>query len=94
MLKRVKGIIKATAKRKQPWGAALGLWDGNPINLNCDDHCTSINVINSLRKKKKKGKKMKKKKKKKKKKAAWAAIAVMRLKHDACSNQSLSSGGA
>jgi len=30
------------------WGDALGLWDGNPIKLDCDDHCTTINVINSL----------------------------------------------
>ena len=29
-------------------GDALGLWDGNPIKLDCDDHCTTINVINSL----------------------------------------------
>ena len=28
------------------WGDALGLWDENPIKLDCDDHCTSINVIN------------------------------------------------
>ena len=33
------------------WGDALGMWDGNPIKLDCDDHCLSINVINSLRKK-------------------------------------------
>ena len=26
----------------------LGLWDGNPIKLDCNDHCTTINVINSL----------------------------------------------
>ena len=26
----------------------LGLWDGNPIRLDCDDHCTTINGINSL----------------------------------------------
>jgi len=26
------------------WGDALGVWDGNPIKLNC----TTINVINSL----------------------------------------------
>ena len=25
-----------------------GVWDGNPIKLDCDDHCTTINVINSL----------------------------------------------
>ena len=24
------------------------MWDGNPIKLDCDDHCTTINVINSL----------------------------------------------
>ena len=29
-------------------GDALGLWDRNPMKLDCDDHCTSINVINSL----------------------------------------------
>ena len=26
--------------------------DGNPIQLDCDDHCTTINVINSLSNKK------------------------------------------
>ena len=26
----------------------LGVWDGNAIKLGCDDHCTTINVINSL----------------------------------------------
>ena len=31
----------------------LGLWDGNSIKLNCDDHCTTINVINSLSNKEK-----------------------------------------
>ena len=32
------------------WGQedALGLWDGNPIKLDCNDHCTTTNVINSL----------------------------------------------
>ena len=25
-----------------------GVWDGNPIKLDCDDHFTTINVINSL----------------------------------------------
>ena len=30
------------------WGDGLGVWDGNPIKLDFDDHCTSINVINSL----------------------------------------------
>ena len=35
------------------WGDALGVWDGNPTKLDCDDHCTTINVINSLSNKKK-----------------------------------------
>jgi len=31
----------------------LGVWDGNSIKLDCDDHCTTINVIiNSLGNKK------------------------------------------
>ena len=34
------------------WGDALGLWDGNPIKLDCDDHGITINVINSLSNKK------------------------------------------
>ena len=31
------------------WGVgdALGVWDGNAIKLGCDDHWTTINVINS-----------------------------------------------
>ena len=36
------------------WGYALGLGDGNPIKLDYDDHCTTINVINSLSNEKKK----------------------------------------
>ena len=36
-------------------GDALGLWDENPIKLDCDDHFTTINVINSLIKRKEKG---------------------------------------
>ena len=36
------------------WGVGdvLGLWDRNPIKLDCDDHCTTTNVINSLSNKK------------------------------------------
>ena len=30
------------------WGDALRVWDGNAIKLGCDDHCTTINVMNSL----------------------------------------------
>ena len=44
------------------WGDALGLWDRNPIKLDCDGHCTTINVINSLSNKKLKLKKQKRKK--------------------------------
>ena len=29
-------------------GNVLRVWDGNTIKLGCDDHCTTINVINSL----------------------------------------------
>ena len=29
-------------------GECTGVWDGNPIKLDCDDHCTIINVVNSL----------------------------------------------
>ena len=29
-------------------GDVLGLWDRKPIKLDCDDHCTTINVITSL----------------------------------------------
>ena len=34
------------------WGDALELWDGNPIKLDCNDHYTTTNVINSLSNKK------------------------------------------
>ena len=39
-----------SSPRRQFGGSwdALGLWDGNPIKLDCDDHCTTINIINSL----------------------------------------------
>ena len=30
------------------WRDVLGVWDGNPIKLDCDDHCTTTNAINSL----------------------------------------------
>ena len=30
----------------------LGLWDGNPVKLDCDDHYTTTDVINSLSNKK------------------------------------------
>ena len=30
------------------WRDALGVWDGNAIKWGCNDHCTTINVINSL----------------------------------------------
>ena len=39
-------------KKVWGWGDVLGSWDGNAIKLDCDDHCTNINVINSLSNKK------------------------------------------
>ena len=33
-------------------GMRKGVWDGNTIKLDCDDHCSTINVINSLSDKK------------------------------------------
>ena len=38
------------------WGDVLGMWDGNTIILDCDDHCTTINVIHALNNKKIKNK--------------------------------------
>ena len=29
-------------------GDVLGLWDGNPVKLDCDDHDTTTDVINSF----------------------------------------------
>ena len=34
------------------WGVGDALGHGNPIKLDCDDHCTTINVLNSLSNKK------------------------------------------
>ena len=28
------------------WGDVLGLWDGNPMKLDCYDHYTTTDVIN------------------------------------------------
>ena len=44
--------LRFPKERVRGVGDALGLWDGNPIKLDCDDHCTTINVINSLSNKK------------------------------------------
>ena len=33
-------------------GDTLGVWDGNAIKFGIGDHCTTINVINSLSNKK------------------------------------------
>ena len=30
------------------WGFELGLWDGNPVKLGCNDHYTTTDVINSF----------------------------------------------
>ena len=27
------------------WGDVLAVWEGSAIQLGCDDHCTTINVI-------------------------------------------------
>ena len=50
------GLIWHGLQKRQfgGWGDVLGVWDGNPITLDCDDHCTTLNVINSLSNKKKK----------------------------------------
>ena len=39
------------------WGLedGLGVWDGNAVKLDYDDHCTTINVIKFIEKKKKLG---------------------------------------
>ena len=29
-------------------GDLLGLWEGNPVKLDCDDHYTTKDVINSF----------------------------------------------
>ena len=34
------------------WEDALGVWNGNAIKLDRDNHCMTINVINSLSNKK------------------------------------------
>ena len=50
-----KLVNKKQYRNLRIWGLGnvLGFWDGNPIKLDCDDHCTTINVINSLSNKKK-----------------------------------------
>ena len=37
------GVVEPTFKPKQ-----FGLWDGNPVKLDCDDHYTTTDVINSF----------------------------------------------
>ena len=36
------------------WEDALGVWDGNGIKLDCDDHSTTVNVIKFIEQKEKK----------------------------------------
>ena len=31
------------------WGDVPGLWDGNPVKLDCYDHYTTTDVINSFK---------------------------------------------
>ena len=45
-------MIEERNLRIMGWGDVLGLWVGNSIKLDCDDHCTTRNVINSLNNKK------------------------------------------
>ena len=47
-------LKKLSFPKKQfgEWENVLELWNENPIKLDCDDHCTTINVINSLSNKK------------------------------------------
>ena len=59
------------------WEDALGLWDGNPIKLDCDDHCTSINVINSLS-----NKKIKKKQKNNRIRNKWVLNSKRKYRQD------------
>ena len=37
-----------TLKKKSRVGNVLGLWDGNPVKLDCSDHYTTTDVINSF----------------------------------------------
>ena len=37
-----------TLKNLWGMGDVLGLWDGNPVKLDCDDHDTTTDVINSF----------------------------------------------
>ena len=41
----------------------LGVWDGNAVKLECDDHCTKINIVKFSKLKAKKKKKERNKKK-------------------------------
>ena len=31
------------------WGDALRIWDGNAVTFGCDDGCTPVNVIKSIK---------------------------------------------
>ena len=44
---RLTDFEKLMVSKGDSLGGALGWWDRNPIKLDCDDHCTIINVINS-----------------------------------------------
>ena len=41
-------LMVSKEERLGGWYDALGVCNGNPIKLDCDDHCTTINVINSF----------------------------------------------
>ena len=40
--------LRSLEKTVWGWGDVLGLWDGNPVKLDCYDHYTTIDVINSF----------------------------------------------
>ena len=40
--------LRFPKERGRGVGNALGVWDGNPIKLDFDNHCTTINVTNSV----------------------------------------------
>ena len=54
-----KNAVFQTLKNLEfPKERGWGVGDGNTVKLDCDDHCTAINVINSLNNlKKERGKK-------------------------------------
>ena len=46
--------FKFIPKETPPLGDVLGLWDGDPVKLDCYDHYTTTDVIKKERKKERK----------------------------------------